>query len=94
MFMGVPTMYAHLLSYLQDRPPDEQQSLQNVARLPRLYVSGSSACPISIMKKWKEVSGHWLLERYGMTEIGMALSNPLHVMLSTHLKVSSVTCAG
>lgn len=26
---------------------------------------------------WREVSGHTLLERYGMTEIGMALSNPL-----------------
>lgn len=29
------------------------------------------------MKKWQQVSGHVLLERYGMTEIGMALSNPL-----------------
>ena len=40
------------------------------------------------MKQWREVSGHWLLERYGMTEIGMALSNPLHVIpspLLTHL---------
>jgi malonyl-CoA/methylmalonyl-CoA synthetase len=28
------------------------------------------------MERWKEVSGHTLLERYGMTEIGMAISNP------------------
>src|SRR5207248_534152 len=27
---------------------------------------------------WREISGHTLLERYGMTEFGMALSNPLH----------------
>jgi malonyl-CoA/methylmalonyl-CoA synthetase len=29
------------------------------------------------MEKWREISGHVLLERYGMTEIGMGLSNPL-----------------
>ena len=31
---------------------------------------------MSVLEKWKEISGHVLLERYGMTEIGMALSNP------------------
>jgi malonyl-CoA/methylmalonyl-CoA synthetase len=31
-----------------------------------------------VFHRWKEISGHHLLERYGMTEIGMALSNPLH----------------
>jgi malonyl-CoA/methylmalonyl-CoA synthetase len=44
----------------------------------RLMVSGSAALPVSIAEKWKRISGHTLLERYGMTEIGMALSNPLH----------------
>ena len=39
-------------------------------------VSGSAALPISILDKWKEISGHTLLERYGMTEMGMAISNP------------------
>jgi malonyl-CoA/methylmalonyl-CoA synthetase len=43
----------------------------------RLMVSGSAALPVSTMLRWKEISGHTLLERYGMTEIGMALSNPL-----------------
>ena len=41
-------------------------------------VSGSAALPVDVLKKWKHISGHVLLERYGMTEIGMALSNPLH----------------
>jgi malonyl-CoA/methylmalonyl-CoA synthetase len=41
-------------------------------------VCGSSALPVSTLLRWKEISGHTLLERYGMTEIGMALSNPLH----------------
>jgi malonyl-CoA/methylmalonyl-CoA synthetase len=44
----------------------------------RLMVSGSAALPIQVLEKWKNISGHFLLERYGMTEIGMALSNALH----------------
>lgn len=40
-------------------------------------ISGSAALPESIMSGWQAVTGHVLLERYGMTEIGMALSNPL-----------------
>jgi malonyl-CoA/methylmalonyl-CoA synthetase len=31
-----------------------------------------------MLQRWKEITGHVLLERYGMTEVGMALSNPLH----------------
>jgi malonyl-CoA/methylmalonyl-CoA synthetase len=46
-------------------------------RKMRLMVSGSAALPVSTLEKWKQISGHVLLERYGMTEIGMALSNPL-----------------
>jgi malonyl-CoA/methylmalonyl-CoA synthetase len=43
-----------------------------------LMVSGSAALPVSVFERWREITGHALLERYGMTEIGMALSNPLH----------------
>lgn len=39
-------------------------------------ISGSAALPVSVMEKWEAISGHRLLERYGMTEIGMAISNP------------------
>jgi malonyl-CoA/methylmalonyl-CoA synthetase len=39
-------------------------------------VSGSAALPIPVLEQWRELSGHTLLERYGMTEIGMGLSNP------------------
>jgi len=46
------------------------------ARL-RLMVSGSAALPVQTLERWKTISGHTLLERYGMTEIGMALSNPV-----------------
>ena len=41
-------------------------------------VSGSAALPVRTLARWHALSGHTLLERYGMTEIGMGLSNPLH----------------
>jgi len=44
----------------------------------RLFVSGSAALPAPIMERWQEITGHTLLERYGMTEMGMALTNPLN----------------
>jgi malonyl-CoA/methylmalonyl-CoA synthetase len=44
----------------------------------RLMMSGSAALPRTVLDRWKEITGHVLLERYGMTEVGMALSNPLH----------------
>ena len=40
-------------------------------------VSGSAALPQPIMDEWEQITGHTLLERYGMTELGMALTNPL-----------------
>jgi len=42
----------------------------------RLNVSGSAACPVEVFEVWRDLTGQILLERYGMTEIGMALSNP------------------
>ena len=32
-----------------------------------------------ILEEWERISGHVLLERYGMTELGMVLTNPLKV---------------
>jgi malonyl-CoA/methylmalonyl-CoA synthetase len=40
-------------------------------------VSGSSPLPTPLFERWEEITGHRLLERYGMTETGMVLSNPL-----------------
>jgi len=56
----------------------EQQRLHDAMKQFRLMVCGSAALPVSTMGKWEKISGHVLLERYGMTEIGMALSNPYH----------------
>ena len=42
-----------------------------------LQVSGSAALPVPVLQRWRDISTHTLLERYGMTEFGMALSNSL-----------------
>lgn len=78
LFMAVPTIYAKLITAWEAASPKRRAQLSRACTKLRLTVSGSAALPVSILQRWKEISGHTLLERYGMTEIGMALSNPLH----------------
>ncbi len=78
LFMAVPTIYERLSAEYDASPPDMQAKMRNACKQFRLMVSGSMALPVPTMEKWREISGHTLLERYGMTEIGMALTNPLH----------------
>jgi len=77
LFMAVPTVYAKLIYAWDAASPERQARLSQACARLRLMVCGSAALPVSILQRWKEISGHTLLERYGMTEIGMALSNPL-----------------
>ena len=77
LFMAVPTIYARLLAAWEQAPPETREAWSAGCRGMRLMVSGSAALPVSMLERWRAVSGHTLLERYGMTEIGMALSNPL-----------------
>ncbi len=76
VFMAVPTVYYKLISYWNNQDERTQKELSNIFSNFRLMVSGSAALPVSVLEDWKKISGHTLLERYGMTEIGMALSNP------------------
>ncbi len=76
LLMAVPTVYVKLIAAWQAAPAEEQQRMSAACKKIRLMVSGSAALPVSVLEKWEEISGHTLLERYGMTEIGMALSNP------------------
>ena len=78
VFMAVPTVYLRLISAWETASAQRQLELSQAAARMRLMVSGSAALPVSTLERWKKISGHTLLERYGMTEIGMALSNPLH----------------
>ncbi len=77
LFMGVPTMYAKLISDWKALARPEQDGLGRGCAQLRLMVSGSAALPAHVFAEWEEITGQVLLERYGMTEIGMALSNPL-----------------
>jgi malonyl-CoA/methylmalonyl-CoA synthetase len=78
VFTAVPTIYRRLIQAWEAAPADEQQRLSQGSRRTRLMMSGSAALPVATLERWREIAGHTLLERYGMTEIGMALSNPLH----------------
>ena len=78
VFMAVPTIYYKLITHWESLTADKQQSLTKAMSAFRLMVCGSAALPVSVMEKWKIISTHTLLERYGMTEIGMAVSNPYH----------------
>jgi malonyl-CoA/methylmalonyl-CoA synthetase len=79
ILMGVPTMYSFLLNLYHNAPDSEKIQYETAVRKLRIAISGSSACPTPIMHAWSQLTnGELLLERYGMTETGMLLGNPLH----------------
>lgn len=81
LFMAVPTIYALLLAEYDRSFGANARMIDYVRsqceRSVRLMVSGSAPLAASVFRRWHEVTGHRLLERYGMTECGMALSQPL-----------------
>jgi malonyl-CoA/methylmalonyl-CoA synthetase len=76
LYMAVPTIYHRLIEHLDQASDKEKAQLKQGTTGLRLMVSGSAALPIPVLERWRELAGHTLLERYGMTEIGMGLSNP------------------
>lgn len=78
VFHAVPTIYSKLIEYYTENLSSTCDDIRDILKTKfRLMVSGSAALPVPVLKRWEEISGHVLLERYGMTEIGMALTNPL-----------------
>ena len=76
-FTVVPTVYNRLLSTFSSLPTDVQVAAKEgiSPKSLRLNISGSAALPTPTKKAWTDLSnGNVLLERYGMTEVGMALS--------------------
>ena len=69
LFFGVPTMYVRLLDV-----PDERA--RAIGRSARLFVSGSAPLPANVHEAFRAKYGHVILERYGMTETLMNVSNP------------------
>ncbi len=69
LFFGVPTVYVRLL----DTDPDAARA---IGAGMRLFVSGSAPLPPDVMNRFHRLFGHTILERYGMTETFMNVSNP------------------
>jgi len=69
VMMGVPTFYTRLLMH----PELDPQRCTNM----RLFISGSAPLTTSTFDAWEARTGHRILERYGMSETMMNVSNPL-----------------
>jgi len=78
VFMAVPTIYRRLIDAWDAMNRTDRQRAAAACYGMRLFVSGSAALPVNVLDRWREITGHTLLERYGTTETGMVLSNPLH----------------
>jgi len=69
LFFGVPTVYVRLLA----TTPEMAASM---SKRMRLFVSGSAPLPAQVLEEFRSRFGHTILERYGMTETMMNISNP------------------
>ena len=78
LFMAVPTIYVKLIQALESASESDRTAIVAGFKTMRLMVSGSAALPASVHEQWTAITGQRLLERYGMTEIGMAISNLYH----------------
>ncbi|HEY4364289.1 MAG TPA: AMP-binding protein [Bryobacteraceae bacterium] len=69
LFFGVPTVYVRLLE-------TAPEVAKEIGGRMRLFVSGSAPLPAQVLEEFREKFGHTILERYGMTETMMNISNP------------------
>ncbi|XP_050498376.1 malonate--CoA ligase ACSF3, mitochondrial [Diabrotica virgifera virgifera] len=78
VYMAVPTIYYKLIEEFERIFKDDPKMVEYVKNTlktkMRLMISGSAPMPASMHQRWQEISGHQLLQRYGMTECGMVLS--------------------
>jgi len=68
MFFGVPSMYQRLCAWLEEHPAE----LSHV----RVFVSGSAPLPPALFEKCAALLGQPPIERYGITEGGIVVTNP------------------
>ena len=69
MFFGVPSMYQRLCDWLEQNPAD-------LSRV-RLFVSGSAPLPPALFERCGRLLGQPPVERYGITEGGIVVTNPI-----------------
>jgi malonyl-CoA/methylmalonyl-CoA synthetase len=68
MFFGVPSMYQRLCDWLEEHPTD----LSHV----RVFVCGSAPLPPALFERCERLLGQPPVERYGITEGGIVVTNP------------------
>jgi len=69
LFFGVPTIYVRLLAV-------DRKIAREIGGFMRLFVSGSAPLPAQVLEEFRDLFGHTILERYGMSETIMNISNP------------------
>lgn len=69
VFFGVPTMYSRMLDW-------DDTTAAAIGAHVRLFVSGSAPLPVAVLEEFRRKYGQTILERYGMSETLMNLSNP------------------
>ncbi len=69
LFFGVPTVYVRLLDF-------PAEAAREIGGFMRLFVSGSAPLSAQVFEEFRAKFGHAILERYGMTETLMNISNP------------------
>jgi malonyl-CoA/methylmalonyl-CoA synthetase len=75
--MAVPTMYQKLFELFDAQDEGTRARWAAGAAALRLATSGSAALPVTLAARWEAITGAIPLERFGMTEIGVGMSNPL-----------------
>jgi len=77
VLMSVPTQHKRLVDHLDGLPPAERVPHERSLRALRLITSGSAKLPEQLGRRLEALSGQYPLERYGMTEVGIVIGNPL-----------------
>ena len=68
VFTAVPTIYSKLIEYYDiklSRTTREYVRAHCTAKI-RLFMSGSAPLPLPVLERWEDITGHRLLERYGV----------------------------
>jgi malonyl-CoA/methylmalonyl-CoA synthetase len=77
VWMAVPTMYQKLFEAFDGADEDTRRRWTQSARGLRVATSGSAALPVTIAERWRSLTDAIPLERFGMTEIGVGMTNSL-----------------
>ena len=77
VLMGVPTMHKKLVDALDAADEPTRKRWSAAAAGLRLLTSGSAALPSTLGERLAALTGEYPLERFGMTEIGVGMTNPV-----------------